>query len=140
MVSAIQDMIEDVSEMQYKELPALVQAIKYDLDSSKAESFQQTVQSSLSTLLDTLQQQKVAMDGALGSLTGESAGAELPGVGGGEELPAGDLGGEELPDLGDEEIPDEELPDLGGEEGEELPNPEEELPAGTTAALGRSRR
>ena len=141
MVQSIQDMIEDVSEMQYKELPALVQAIKYDLDSAKAESFQQTAQGALSALLDNLQQQKVAMDNALGSLTGESAGSalagseadtgELPDLGGAEgELP--DLGAEggELPDLGAE---GGELPDLGGEE-------EPAAPVGTKAALGRGRR
>ena len=139
MVQSIQDMIEDVSEMQYKELPALVQAIKYDLDAQKATQFQQTVQGVLQTLLQTLTEQKGQMDLALGNITGEEAGAEL-GAMADDEL-AGDIGGEELPDLGDEEIPDEELPDLGGEEGEELPDLEPEEPAiGTSAALGRSRR
>jgi len=145
MVQSIQDMIEDVSEMQYKELPALVQAIKYDLDSSKADSFQQAVQGSLSALLDALQQQKVTMDGALGSITGEDAGAGLPGGDmGGDDLGMGGddlgMGGDELPPLGGEEDPLADPlagDDLGGEPTDELPEPE---PVGTKSALGRGRR
>lgn len=113
MVSRVQGMIEDVSEMQFKELPALVDSIKYEMSTEKAQQFQQSVQGALQTLLQGLQEQKTALDGALGGLTGQEVGGALPdldgadmGAGPGEEL---DIDVDATDDLDDELSLDQNL-------------------------------
>lgn len=136
MVSRVQKMIEETSEMQYKELPALVDSIKYDIGTDKAQQFQQQAQQGLQSLLDSLQQNKQSLDAALGTLTGVDAGAAL---GGGEELGAELDVGADVPELGGEEEVDADISaDAEVPELPELPEPGE--PQGSAAALGRERR
>lgn len=126
MVSRVQKMIEEVSEMQFKELPALVDSIKYEMSTEKAQQFQQQAQSSLQSLLQGLQEQKSGLDSALGGLTGQEPGGALPDMSGdqepGSDMDLGDMGGEETPEL-------PPMPDLGDDED-----------LGSAESLGRGRK
>ena len=71
LADRLQGMLEDISEMQYKDLPAIVDQAKNDLGTEQATTFQQTASSLLTQLLTTMQDSKNQMDSALASLTGQ---------------------------------------------------------------------
>ena len=71
LVDRIQKMIEDVSEVQYKELPALVDQTRSDLGTSEAETMQKHMGPALEELMQSLQQTKEKMNTGLAVLTGE---------------------------------------------------------------------
>lgn len=96
MGDRIQKMLEDVSEMQYKDLPAIVDQARGDLGTEQAESFQSQTTTVLSQLLTSLQQAKGGMDAAMGTLTGSEI--SVPGTDAMAE-PMADVGGEEELDL-----------------------------------------
>jgi hypothetical protein len=122
MVDRIQGMMEDISEMQFKDLPALVNSIKNDMGVDQATQFQTQASAALSNLLTAVQGGKTEMEAAQGVLTGQAP--VVPGQDAG--MAAAPAGGEEEVDLS----LDANLP--GGEEEEE----EEEVSVG----LGRERR
>jgi Xaa-Pro aminopeptidase len=72
MVDRIQGMMEDISEMQFKDLPALVNSIKNDMGVDQATQFQTQASSALSNLLTAVQAGKTEMEGAQGVLTGQA--------------------------------------------------------------------
>lgn len=119
MVNSIQKMIEDISDMQVKELPALVDGIQSEIGVDQSVQFNQQVGGSLAALMQALTQAKSSMTGSLNTITGEGgagafAGAEMDA----EALPAG---GEEIgAEMGDLETP-EEMPEVPAEEPEEVP-------------------
>jgi len=121
MVDRIQGMMEDISEMQFKDLPALVNSIKNDMGVDQATQFQTQASAALSNLLTAVQGGKTEMEAAQGVLTGQAP--VVPGQDTG--MAAAPAGGEEEVDLS----LDANLP--GGEEEEE-----EEVSVG----LGRERR
>jgi len=121
MVDTVQKYFEDVNDMLVKELPALVDSIQSEIGVNESTQFNQQVSEALTTLNSTLQETKAALQGALGTLTGQGGedafatnepelGADM-----GAELGA-DLGGE----LGDEEDLDMDLSEPKSDE-EELP-------------------
>lgn len=124
MIDQIQGMLEDVSELQFKDLPALVDQAKAEVGPGNATQFQQAATQALTGLLQALQQGKAAMEGAQGALTGQApvpiAGAEAGATPTGE-VPAG-----EAPTTGEEEMP--------------APAEAEPEPAPSGRALGRGRR
>ena len=137
MVDKMQGMLEDISELQFKELPALVDSIKNQVGIDQAQQFNTDVSAALSGLMQNLQQAKQQMDAALGVVTGQStgAGADLgaelgaqtgaeAGAEAGAELGA-ELGADAGADL------DAVAPDAGAELDDE--------PAGGQV-LGRARR
>jgi hypothetical protein len=128
IVDSLQKMLEQISKTNVEELPAVVNGIESEIDSNASQSFNETVGGALTTLQGAIQQAKTAVQGALGSITGNPQG-DLGGGLGGEE--GGDLGGD-LGELGGEE---------GGEGGElpELPEPEEE-PEEPLGSAGRGLR
>ena len=71
LVDRVQKMIEDVSEVQYKELPALVDQTRTDLGTSEAEALQKNIGPALDTIMQTLQSSKEEMNTGLSALTGE---------------------------------------------------------------------
>jgi hypothetical protein len=75
MVDKMQGMLEDISELQFKELPALVDSIKNQVGIDQAQQFNTDVSAALSGLMQNLQQAKQQMDAALGVVTGQSTGA-----------------------------------------------------------------
>jgi hypothetical protein len=111
-------MIEDSTEMQFKELPALVDSIKNQIGQEQAAQFNNDAQAALSGLVQNLQGSKQQLEQALGVVTGQ---APTPGADMGMMPPGGDQGL------------------AGPAPGDDLP-PEEPAIGGPAAALGRERR
>ena len=133
MVDSVQGMLEDVSEMQFKELPALVDSIRNQVGTAQADQFNTDANAALQTMLQSLQGAKTQLEQALSVVTGQAQGGgipSMPGIDG--ELPP--------PGAGDE---------LGGDVGGALPPPEGEVDVDIDAdieepapgeGLGRKRR
>ena len=66
MVDKMQSMLEDCSEMQFKELPALVDSIKNQVGIDQAAQFNSDATAALTGLMQNLQQAKQQLDAALG--------------------------------------------------------------------------
>ena len=127
MVDQVQKMSEQISAMQFKDLPALVDQIKNEVGTDQAMQFNTDATAALAGLLQNLQGAKTQLEAALGVVTGQAP--QVPGA----DMGAADagLGGEmpaELPAPGEEEI---DVTDIDVEE------PGAEAPA---ASLGRARR
>jgi hypothetical protein len=124
MVDQVQKMSEQISAMQFKDLPALVDQIKNEVGTDQAMQFNTDATAALAGLLQNLQGAKTQLEAALGVVTGQAPtvpGADM-GTDLGAEMPA------ELPAPGEEEI---DVTDIDVEE------PGAETPA---ASLGRARR
>ena len=133
MVDKMQGMLEDVSELQFKELPALVDSIKNQVGVDQAAQFNTDATAALTGLLQNIQGAKQQLDQALGVVTGQAA----PSTAG------ADLGADIGAEVGAE---------AGAEAGADLAAPADELdaaaadamgaeePAGSANALGRARR
>jgi len=131
MVDQIQKMIEQVSAMQFKDLPALVDSIRNDVGMDQAQQFNNDVTAALQGLIQGLQGSKTQLETAQGVLTGQAP--VVPGQDAGA-AGAAPLPGSTLPGAGQGEVDvdadlslDANLP----------PEDDEELPA---KALGRERR
>ena len=72
MVDKMQAMLEDVSELQFKELPALVDSIKNQVGIDQAQQFNTDASAALGGLMQNLQQAKQQMDTALNVVTGQA--------------------------------------------------------------------
>ena len=127
MVDKMQDMIEDSTEMQFKELPALVDSIKNQIGPEQAAQFNNDAQAALSGLVQNLQGSKQQLEQALGVVTGQGPVA-MPGADAGMMPPGGDQGLAGPPPGGEEQI------DITATE------PMEPGAAAPAAALGRERR
>jgi hypothetical protein len=126
MVDKMQSMIEDSTEMQFKELPALVDSIKNQIGQEQAAQFNNDAQAALSGLVQNLQGSKQQLEQALGVVTGQAP-TPVGGMGAAGGMPAAPGGDMGLagPPPGGEEMP---------------PAPEEMGAAAPAAALGRGRR
>lgn len=119
MIDRIQGMIEDVSEMQFKDLPALVDGIKQDTGVTQAQQYQTTASQALASLLQAIQAAKQQMETAQGAITGEQM--QVPG-----ETPVGE--------------PAEPAAPADADLGPDLALPPEEEEAVPDTGLGRERR
>jgi hypothetical protein len=102
MVDQVQKMSEQISAMQFKDLPALVGQISNEVGVEQSVQFNTDATAALSGLLQNLQGAKTQLEAALGVVTGQAP--QVPGVG--MDVSA-DLGAEmpaELPAPGEEEI------------------------------------
>jgi hypothetical protein len=135
MVDKMQGMLEDVSELQFKELPALVDSIKNQVGIDQATQFNTDVTGALTALMQTLSGTKQQLDAALGVVTGQAApAAEIPGMGGPADLDAGaDLDADAAAGVGDEM---DDLDDMAADAADDL---DADLGA-PKASLGRARR
>jgi hypothetical protein len=125
----MQGMLEDVSELQFKELPALVDSIKNQVGIDQATQFNTDVSGALTALMQTLQGTKQQLDSALGVVTGQAApAAEIPGM---NVDAAADLDADAAAGVGDEM---DDLDDLAADAADDLDEP------APTAGLGRERR
>jgi len=100
MVDQVQKMSEQVSAMQFKDLPALIDQIKNEVGVEQSTQYNADASAALSGLLQNLQGAKQQLEAALGVVTGQAP--QVPG----EEMGA-ELGGElppELPAPGEEDI------------------------------------
>jgi hypothetical protein len=133
MVDKMQGMLEDVSELQFKELPALVDSIKNQVGIDQAAQFNTDVSTALTALMQSLQGTKQQLDSALGVVTGQAApAAEIPGMDAGADLDAAaDLDADAAASVDDEM---DDLDNLAADAADDLDAP---APA---ASLGRARR
>jgi hypothetical protein len=119
MVDQVQGMSEDISAMQFKDLPALVDQIKNEVGTDQAMQFNTDATAALAGLLQNLQGAKTQLEAALGVVTGQAP--VVPGADIGAEMPT------QLPASDQEEI---DVTDVDIEEPDQEP----------VAGLGRERR
>jgi hypothetical protein len=129
MVDKMQAMLEDVSELQFKELPALVDSIKNQVGMDQATQFNTDATAALTGLLQNIQGAKQQLDAALGVVTGQAPAGVAAAGQVGADIAAGaeaDMAaaGDELGDVGDD------LDAAAADAGAEAP----------AAALGRAKR
>ncbi len=130
MVNSIQKMIEQVSDMVVKELPALSDSIESDIDVNMGNQFNQTVGEALKGLQQTLEQTRDSLNSALDSISGE----------GGEQVAdfGAEMGGEEGMEP-EGEMPAEPEAEMPAEPEGEMPEMPEE-PEEPEASVGRRKR
>jgi hypothetical protein len=140
MVDKMQGMVEDVSELQFKELPALVDSIKNQVGIDQATQFNTDATGALTGLMQNLQGAKQQLDQALGVVTGQQS-AGIPGMDAGADLAAA---GADIAAGADAEVAGlDDLDDLDAaadDAGNDLAPPPEEEELAPAAALGRGRR
>lgn len=131
MVDEIQDMLEKISKMQNEQMPALLDTIRDQISTEKADGFKNAVSPILQDLAQTLQQGRESADTAARVLAGEQESGMDMGMGGG--MPGGDMGamGGGMP--GAEAMPGEPAP-----EGDAFGATD--AAAGGEAELGREKR
>lgn len=78
MVDKIQGMLEDTSEMQFKDLPALTDQIKDEVGLEQSQQFNADATAALSGLIQNLQSARQQLTVALGVVTGQAP--ALPGM------------------------------------------------------------
>jgi hypothetical protein len=135
MVDKMQGMLEDVTELQFKELPALVDSIKNQVGIEQAQQFNTDATAALSGLVGNLQGAKQQLDAALNVVTGQSApGGAIPGAAdaamAGADIGAADADMAAADDMGADAGLDAAAADAESDMGAETP----------AAALGRARR
>jgi hypothetical protein len=129
MVDEIQDMLEKISKMQNEQMPALLDTIRDQISSEKADGFKNAVSPILQDLAQTLQQGRESADSAARVLAGEQESGMDMGMGGG----MGGLGNDELAGMAAGEVP-------GGSAPEGDAFAATDAAAGGEAELGRERR
>lgn len=123
MIDSVQKMIEDVSDMLVKELPAVVDSVTSEIGTNEGEQFNGQATDALSGLQAALTQAKTGLQGALNIVTGQSSGF-------GAEMGMADMGMEEP-----------ELDAMANQADELPPAPEEdEEPEGLAPSIGRGKR
>ena len=97
LVDSVQKIIEEVTSIQFKDLPALVDQIKNEIGLDKANQFNNEAGQALSGLVQNLLQSKQQLDAAVNVVTGQQS-TPLPGEDFGGDFAGGDIpGGEDLP-------------------------------------------
>lgn len=125
LVDSVQKMLEDVSDMIVKELPALTDAIQSEIGANESTQYNTQVSEALTALQGALQSSQATLKSALGTITGEG-GAEFQ-----PDMPADQME-PEVPEMPSDE---EEVDlDISGEE--EIPEPED-MPV---TSVGRTKR
>jgi hypothetical protein len=127
MVDKMQKMLEEITAMQFKDLPALVDSIKNEVGVQQANQFNADATAALGGLVQNLQGGKQQMDAALGVLTGQSAAPMDDGLG-------ADIGAAADLDAADADL-GAAADDVAAAEVDDL-----EEPAGAETDLGRGRR
>jgi hypothetical protein len=132
MVDSVQKMVEQVSDMLVKELPALSDSVQSEIGVSEGEQFSGQATEALTSLTAALTQAKTTLQSALNAITGQGDGF---GVGEPEEAGidamAGDVNAELGADMGAEMPPED---DMSMELPPEDPEPE------PVAGAGRAKR
>ena len=127
LVDKMQSMLEDTTEMQFKELPALVDSIRNQIGMDQANQFNTDATAALTGLVQNLQGAKQQMEAALGVVTGQQqATPALDAAMGAGDMAAPQPPADDSMDLSLDADLDQEGPD--------------EPPTGGRGALGRARR
>jgi hypothetical protein len=133
MVDKMQSMLEDTTEMQFKELPALVDSIRNQIGIEQATQFNSDVTGALQGLVQNLQGAKQQLETALGVVTGQPAPLDT-------SMAASGLGGEAPAPVPGEELGADIGADVGAELGADIGADLETGAEPPKAALGRARR
>jgi hypothetical protein len=133
MVDKMQSMLEDTTEMQFKELPALVDSIRNQIGIEQATQFNQDATAALQGLVQNLQGAKQQLETALGVVTGQPAPLDT-------SMAASGLGGAAPAPVPGEELGAEMGADIGADVGAEMGADLEAGAEAPKAALGRARR
>jgi uncharacterized protein (DUF2164 family) len=120
MVDRIQDTLEDVTEMKFKDLPALVDSIRNEVGMTQAQQYMTDASAALDSLISCLQETKTSIESAQGVITGQEP--VVPGEGE-AELDLGEPTDTDMDMEVDAEVDTEEEPETDLE-----------------ASLGRARR
>jgi hypothetical protein len=132
MVDEMQDMLEKISKMQNEQMPALLDTIRDQISTEKADGFKNAVSPILQDLAQTLQQGRESADTAARVLAGEQESGMDMGMGGAPAMGAGpDMGGADLGGMGD-------MGDMGAPEGDAFSATD--AAAGGDVELGREKR
>lgn len=110
MVDQVQKMIEQITSLQFKDLPALVDQIRNEIGYEQATQFNADATAALGGMVQNLQGSKAQLEGAMGTVTGQAP--VVPGVTDVDaELPVDPMAdaGDELDLDIDAEIDDEEV-------------------------------
>ena len=131
MVDQVQKMVEEVSDMLVKELPALTSGVQSEIGVNESETFSQQVTEALTALQSALTQSKGTLQSALNGITGQ-----------GGEMAADSAFGDEAPDMSANMDMSADLAGNGQEDFSvdddiSVEEPEEEVPV---AGAGRVKR
>lgn len=95
MVDSVNKMLEEVGQMQVKELPALVDSIESEIGVNESQSFQEQVGGQLDALSAALREAQAAMKDAVSQLTGQGGGfAPTDDMDAEPDMPGDELGGD----------------------------------------------
>lgn len=132
MADSLQKMVEQVSDMLVKELPAVVDGVNSEVGTNEGQQFNDQVSQALTSLQAALTGAKTGISGAVGIITGQGGEMDMGGDMAGGDM-SGDMG------MGDEMGADMGAEDFGAEDdlGAELPAEE---PEEISPNIGRSKR
>jgi hypothetical protein len=136
MVDSMQKMIEQVSDMLVKELPAVVDGVNSEFGTSEGEQFSSQVSEALTSLQAALTQSKTGLTGALGVVTGQGGGFGMDAGGMGGEMGADPIAGGDAMGGMDDGMGGEEM----GADAMSTPEMPEEEPEEPIPAVGRTKR
>jgi hypothetical protein len=128
MVDQVQKMLEDVGQMQVKELPALVSSIESEIGVNESQTYNDSVSSQLDALSASLKESSTALKNALNGLTGQAVDAAFDA--------GADLGADVGMDAGMDADMDADM----GDEESEIPLPTEEPDMPPSGGVGRAKR
>jgi cysteinyl-tRNA synthetase len=131
MVDQVQKMVEEVSDMLVKELPALTSGVQSEIGVNESETFSQQVTEALTALQASLTQSKGTLQSALNGITGQ-----------GGEMAADNAFGDEAPDMSanmdmSADLAGDGEEDFSVDDDISVEEPEEEVPV---AGAGRVKR
>ena len=133
MVDQVQKMLEDVGQMQVKELPALVSSIESEIGVNESQTYNDQVSGQLDTLSASLKEASTALKNALNGLTGQAVDAAFDA--------GADMGAEAGMDAG-AEMGAEAGAEMGAEAGMDaaIPPPAEAPEMPPSGGVGRAKR
>lgn len=133
LVDSIQKMLEQVGQMQVKELPALVSSIESEIGVNESQQYDQEVSQQLDQLSAALKEAFTGLKGALGTVTGQGGGMEFDD--GTADMDQADAG---LGDMGDDMSGmEDDMSDMDMDVPAESPPEESDTELG---AIGRAKR
>jgi len=133
MVDQVQKMLEDVGQMQVKELPALVSSIESEIGVNESQTYNDQVSGQLDTLSASLKEASTALKNALNGLTGQAVDAAFDA--------GADMGAEAGMDAG-ADMGAEAGAEMGAEAGMDaaIPPPAEAPEMPPSGGVGRAKR
>ena len=128
MVDQVQKMLENVGQMQVKELPALVSSIESEIGVNESQTYNDSVSSQLDALSASLKESSTALKNALNGLTGQAVDAAF------------DAGADLSADVGMDAGLDAGMDADMGDEESEIPPPTNEPDMPPSGGVGRPKR